>query len=58
MRRLRICHIASGDLWAGAEVQIAGLLGELKRFPDIEVAAVLLNRGRLYGELVSMGIPT
>ena len=58
MRRLRICHIASGDLWAGAEVQIAGLLGELKKFPDIEVAAVLLNRGRLYGELVSMGIPT
>ena len=58
MRRLRICHIASGDLWAGAEVQIASLLGELKSFPDIEVAAVLLNRGRLYGELVSMGIPT
>ena len=58
MRPLRICHIASGDLWAGAEVQIACLLSELKGFPDIEVAAVLLNRDRLFGELVSMGFPT
>lgn len=57
MRRLRICHIASGDLWAGAEVQMSGLLQELKVFPDLELSAVLLNGGRLFEELVVMGIP-
>jgi L-malate glycosyltransferase len=56
MRPLRVCHIASGDLWAGAEVQIAALLKDLKRFSDVEVSAVVLNKGRLYGELTSSGI--
>lgn len=55
--RMRVCHIASGDLWAGAEVQIAGLLGELKAFSDLEVTAILLNQGRLYDELISRNIP-
>lgn len=54
--RMRVCHIASGDLWAGAEVQIAGLLGELKTFSDLEVTAILLNKGRLHDELLSKGI--
>src|SRR5437763_16697143 len=55
---LRICHIASGDLWAGAEAQIAGLLRELKGFSDLDIAAVLLNQGRLYYELTNMGVRT
>jgi len=54
---LRVCHFASGDLWAGAEVQIATLLGALKQFPDLELSAVLLNRGRLSDELGRQGIP-
>jgi len=57
MRQLRICHVASADLWAGAEVQMAGLLQELKAFPDLELSAVLLNRGRLFEELITRGIP-
>lgn len=55
--RIRVCHIASGDLWAGAEVLIAGLLEELKTFPDLEVSAVLLNNGRLCEELTTRNIP-
>src|SRR6185437_12124278 len=42
-RALRILHIASGDLWAGAEVQAFTLLCHLNRIPETEVAAVLLN---------------
>ena len=54
---VRVCHIASGDLWAGAEVQVAMLLGALMKFPDLGVSAILLNRGRLLEELAHRGIP-
>ena len=56
-RQLRICHVASGDLWAGAEVQIVGLLEQLRAFPDLAVSAVLLNKGKLLDELFARGIP-
>lgn len=56
-RRLRVCHVASGDLWAGAEVQIAGLLEELRDLSDLEVSAVLLNKGKLSAELIARNIP-
>jgi glycosyltransferase involved in cell wall biosynthesis len=52
-----VCHFASGDLWAGAEVQVVTLLGTLKRFPDLELTALLLNGGRLAEELTRRGIP-
>lgn len=55
---LRICHIASGDLWAGAEVQAAQLLMELKKDPALHVKAILLNKGQLYDRLVASGINT
>ena len=54
---VRVCHFASGDLWAGAEVQVATLLGALKQFPDLELSALLLNSGRLADELTLRGIP-
>ena len=50
-------HIASGDLWAGAEVQLYTLLGELQRNPQIEVSAILLNHGELQARLAARGIP-
>lgn len=53
---LRVCHLASGDLWAGAEVQVATLLGALKDFPGLELSALLLNQGRLADELAAQGI--
>jgi glycosyltransferase involved in cell wall biosynthesis len=55
---LRVCHIASGDLWAGAEVQTAQLLTELKKDPALHVEAIVLNRGVLYDRLVDAGIKT
>jgi len=54
---LRICHLASGDLWAGAEVQIASLLGSLHCFADLQVSAIVFNEGRLMEELRKIGIP-
>jgi glycosyltransferase involved in cell wall biosynthesis len=54
---VRVCHFASGDLWAGAEVQIVTLLQALKQFPDLELSALILNRGRLLDELTLRGIP-
>jgi len=53
---LRVLHIASGDLWAGAEAQAFTLMSHLARTPGNEVAAVLLNDGRLAAKLRSAGI--
>jgi glycosyltransferase involved in cell wall biosynthesis len=55
-RALRILHIISGDLWAGAEVQACTLISELVRLPDTEVAAVVMNEGMLADQLGALGI--
>jgi glycosyltransferase involved in cell wall biosynthesis len=44
---LKILHIASGDLWAGAEVQAYTLLSTLQQNAAVSVAAALLNDGEL-----------
>ncbi len=54
-RRIRVCHVASADLWAGAEVQLATLLSSLVKAPDLEISTVLLNEGRLARELRNAG---
>lgn len=54
--RVRVCHVAVGDLWAGAEVQLAALVHDLVKRPGLEISAVLLNQGRLFGELQKAGI--
>jgi glycosyltransferase involved in cell wall biosynthesis len=46
-----VCHIAPGDQWAGAEVQVATLLRELRHYPNLQLSAILLNPGRLADEL-------
>jgi len=56
-RALRVLHIASGDLWAGAEVQAFTLIMHLTRIPNTEVAAVLMNEGVLACKLRSAGVP-
>lgn len=38
-------------------MQVVTLLGALKQFPDLELSALLLNRGRLLEELSLRGIP-
>jgi L-malate glycosyltransferase len=53
---LSVCHLASGDLWAGAEVQIATLMRFLANDKRLSLSAVILNRGRLADEIARCGI--
>lgn len=53
---LRVCHIVSGDLWAGVEVMDYHLLKYLKRHDNIELSAILLNEGKLADEIRGLGI--
>jgi len=54
---MKICHVISGDLWAGAEVQAYTLLRGLKEHKGADVEAVVLNPGRLYDKLSETEIP-
>jgi len=56
-KRIRVLHLISGDLWAGAEAQAAILLSWLKRNPELELSAIIFNQGRLSRKLESIGIP-
>ncbi len=48
---MRVCHVAMGDLWAGAEVQLLSLVKYLARLPGFECSVILFNEGRLAEEL-------
>ena len=52
-----ICHVAVGDLWAGAEVQLKVLLSKLVCRAEINLSVILFNEGRLEKEIGSLGIP-
>lgn len=56
--KLRVCHLISGDLWAGAEVMAFQLIGGLSKLPEIDLLVILLNHGRLAIELENAGIST
>lgn len=56
--RLRVLHIFSGDLWAGAERMIWTLLRQLSKRQDLEVFALSLNEGELAVALRKSGIET
>ena len=53
---IKVAHIISGDLWAGAEVMTFNLLAGLNKIKDLEIYAILLNEGRLSEELKRAGI--
>ncbi|MBI1425215.1 MAG: glycosyltransferase [Gammaproteobacteria bacterium] len=53
---MKIIHLASGDLWAGAEVQLFHLAKRLARVKDISLLVVLLNHGQLEEELRNQGV--
>lgn len=53
--KIRVLHIISGDLWAGAEAQAYALLKQLNK--DCTVAAVLMNEGELAARLRTLDIP-
>ena len=57
-QKITVCHLISGDLWAGAEVQTHTLLSSLKDEPGIKLSAVVLNEARLAGELRKAGVET
>lgn len=53
---IRVCHIDSGDLWAGAEVNTTTLLKALAARPELQLSAILLNEGEMSRRLRSAGI--
>ncbi len=53
---IKVLHIASGDLWAGAEVQLYTLVRALHNIPNVSVRVVLLNHGTLERNLHEAGI--
>jgi hypothetical protein len=55
--KLRVCHLVSGDLWAGAEVMAWHLILHLRQFSELEVFALILNEGRLAAELRKADVP-
>jgi glycosyltransferase involved in cell wall biosynthesis len=55
---LTVCHVFSGDLWAGAEVVILNLLTCLNDDPGLRVLALSLNEGELTARLRTAGIAT
>ena len=52
-----MCHVAVGDLWAGAEVQLKVLLSKLVQKSDFKLYVILFNGGRLGQEIEVLGIP-
>jgi len=54
-RALSVCHIVSGDCWAGAEVQASTLVRALCCCGEIRVSAIVLNEGRLASEFRQAG---
>ena len=48
---IKVVHLISGDLWAGAEVQAYTLLKALCSRQDVEISAIVLNKGILADRL-------
>lgn len=56
MKPIRVTHVVSGDLWAGAEVATFHLIRALAARDDVAVEAVVLNRGELASRLSKCGV--
>jgi glycosyltransferase involved in cell wall biosynthesis len=54
---ITVTHIISGDLWAGAEVQVYNLCKALNASKEIAVTAVIFNPGILHDKLMELGLP-
>ena len=55
-KTIHVLHIASGDLWAGAEVMLYTLAKTLHKELDTQTSIVLLNHGTLEQKLHNCGI--
>jgi len=56
--KMKVCHLISGDLWAGAEVQAFSLLKALNSVPDLSLWTIVLNEGALAARLRESGVDT
>ncbi len=54
--KIRVCHLISGDLWAGAEVQAFTLIRSLSAVTDLNISVIILNEGKLAEKLREDGI--
>lgn len=55
-QKIKVCHLISGDLWAGAEVQAYILLSSLYHLDELDITVIILNDGRLAEELRKTGL--
>ncbi len=55
---MKVIHIVSGDLWAGAEVMVYNLLQGLKKNQYVNISAIVLNDGYLFEKLYEKRIHT
>lgn len=55
---LSVLHVASGDLWAGAEVLLYHLAVAQKRLPGLQVHVAILNDGEMVKRLRAAGLST
>ncbi len=53
---MRVCHIISGDIWAGAEAQTFSLIKELLSNDEIDISVIIFNEGLLSQKLTASGI--
>ena len=53
---LAVCHIDSGDLWAGSEVNTTALLRALAGNPGLRLSVILMNEGEMSRRLRGYGI--
>ncbi len=55
-KKIKVCHLISGDLWAGAEVQAHTMIKSLSQCADLDIRAIVLNEGKLSRKLGELGI--
>lgn len=55
-KKILVCHVASADRWAGAEVQLVNLMRGLGRSEEFSLYAILLNEGQLAEEARRCGV--
>lgn len=54
--RLKILHLISGDLWAGAETMAYTLLNSLQDCDSLDLSIITLNEGKLSQKLRTRGL--
>jgi L-malate glycosyltransferase len=56
-KKIAVCHIISGDLWAGADIAMFTMVNALRTCPDLSLSAIILNDGKLASRLREIEIP-